>query len=97
LVDWKRWTEQEKQYLIENYPIEDMEKMMNHLERSESAIVLQAHSLDLKRRAGYSVFQRIIENQKKLMKQVELKSVTIIFFVIINLVNGCNDFSGLNF
>jgi predicted nucleic acid-binding OB-fold protein len=90
------WTQKEIKYLIKNYPTEDMEDMVNYLNRTDSAIKLKAHSLKLKRRKGYVVLQRILENQKKLMKQYELKSIAIIFLIIFNLVNGFSDFNGLN-
>jgi hypothetical protein len=90
------WTQEEIKYLIKNYPTEDMDDMVNYLNRTDSAIKLKAHSLKLKRRKGYVVLQRILENQKKLMKQYELKSIAIIFFIIFNLVNGFSDFNGLN-
>jgi predicted NBD/HSP70 family sugar kinase len=94
--EWTQWSQEDTQYLIKNYPTEDMETMVYYLDRTETAIKLKAHSLKLKRQKGYTVLQRIIENQKKLMKQYELKSIAIIFFVIINVINGCNDFNGLN-
>jgi hypothetical protein len=94
--EFKFWNQKEIKYLYENYPTEDMDTMAHYLDRTETAIILKAHSLKLKRRKGYAVLQRILENQKKLTKQCELKSIAIIFFVIVNIINGCNDFNGLN-
>jgi hypothetical protein len=93
--EWKQWNQKEIEYLTKNYPTVDMEKMVHYLDRTETAIKLKAHSLKLKRRKGYAVLQRILENQKKLTKQYELKSITIIFFIIFNVVSGFNDFNGL--
>ena len=94
--EFKHWSQKEIKYLIKNYPTEDMDNMVHYLDRTDTAIKLKAHSLKLKRRKGYAVLQRILENQKKLTKQYELKSIAIIFFVIINVANGFNDFNGLN-
>jgi hypothetical protein len=77
--EWTQWSQEDTQYLIKNCPTEDMETMVHYLDRTDTAITLKAHSLKLKRRKGYVVLQRILENQKKLMKQYELKSIAIIF------------------
>ena len=64
---WKRWTQKEIQYLIKNYPLEDMEKMVNVLGRSEIAINIRAHNLKLRRVRDNSIFKRIENNQRELM------------------------------
>ena len=91
--EWKQWSEKDIKYLIKNYPTEDMKKMVTYLDRTDIAIKLKAHSLNIKRRKGYAVLRRILENQKNLMKQCELKSITIITVIIIN---GFNGFIGFN-
>jgi hypothetical protein len=65
---WKRWTQKEIQYLIKNYPREDMEKMVNVLGRSEIAINIRAHNLKLRRVRDNSIFKRIENSQRNLMK-----------------------------
>ena len=65
---WKRWTQKEIQYLIKNYSREDMEKMVNVLGRSEIAINIRAHNLKLRRVRDNSIFKRIENSQRKLMK-----------------------------
>ena len=82
--EWKQWSQKEIIYLIKNYPTEDMGNMVNYLDRTDTSIKLKAHSLKLKRRNGYAVFQRIIENQKKLMKQCELEFIAIVSFILAN-------------
>ena len=64
---WKRWTQKEIKYLIKNYPLEDMEKMVNILWRSEIAINILAHNLKLRRARDNSIFKRIESSQRKLM------------------------------
>jgi hypothetical protein len=64
---WKRWTQKEIKYLIKNYPLEDMEKMVNILGRSEIAINIRAHNLKLRRARDNSIFKRIESSQRKLM------------------------------
>jgi len=64
---WKRWTQKEIQYLIKNYPREDMEKMINVLGRSEIAINIRAQNLNLRRIRDNSIFKRIESSQRKLM------------------------------
>ena len=64
---WKRWTQKEIKYLIKNYPLEDMEKMVNILGRSEIAINILAHNLKLRRARDNSIFKRIESSQRKLM------------------------------
>ncbi len=63
---WKRWTQKEIRYLINNYPLEDMEKMIKILGRSEIAINIRANNLKLKRARDNSIFKRIENSQKKL-------------------------------
>jgi hypothetical protein len=65
---WKRWTQKEIQYLIKNYPLEDMEKMINILGRSEIAINIRANNLKLKRARDNSIFKRIENSQRKLIQ-----------------------------
>lgn len=66
---WKRWTKKEIQYLIKNYPREDMEKMVSILGRSEIAINIRAHNLKLRRVKDNSIFKRIENSQRKLIQK----------------------------